>query len=59
MEYTIVISDRDFPVLSAALAELPYRVAAPLIQKINLQLAKAQASPPQKPAVPEEEKQQS
>lgn len=34
----------DLPVLSAALSELPYRIAAPLIDKINRQLA-AQAEP--------------
>lgn len=39
MEYIIRLSEQDFPALSAALGELPYRVAAPLVEKINRQIA--------------------
>ncbi len=39
MEYAITITDEDLPVLSAALVELPYRLAAPLIVKLDRQVA--------------------
>ena len=39
MEYVVKLDEKDIPVLSAALVELPYRIAAPLIDKINRQLA--------------------
>lgn len=42
MEYTIKLDGKDFPVLSAALAELPYKIVAPLIDKINKQIAEQQ-----------------
>lgn len=39
MEYTVKLDEKDFPVLSAALAELPFKIVAPLIDKINRQIA--------------------
>ena len=39
--YTIEFSGSDMQVLQAALVELPFRVSAPLINKINAQIQKA------------------
>ena len=44
MEYSIRLDTEDFPVLSAALVELPYKVSAPLIDKINKQIAEQEAT---------------
>lgn len=49
MEYTIKLSEQDFPALSAALGELPYRVAAPLVEKINRQIAEQQNAEKDRP----------
>lgn len=44
---TITLNDKDLQVLNAALAEAPFKFAAPLISKINSQLASQQeGSPP-------------
>ena len=43
MEYTIKITEQDVSVLSAALVELPYKLSAPLIDKLNRQLIEQQA----------------
>lgn len=39
MEHTLNLTDQDLAVVSSALVELPFRVAAPLIAKINQQIA--------------------
>jgi len=39
----IEFNAQQLPVLSAALVELPYRMAAPLIQHINQQIKEQQA----------------
>ena len=38
MEYTITLTPQDLQILSAALVEMPYKVAAPLISKIDHQI---------------------
>ena len=43
MEYSIRLDTEDFPVLSAALVELPYKISAPLIDKINKQIVEQDA----------------
>lgn len=48
MEYTVKLEEQDFRVLSVALAEMPYRLAAPLIMKINQQVA-SQQKPAEQP----------
>jgi len=42
MKTTLTFDDNDMGVLQAGLFELPYRVAAPLIEKINKQIQAAQ-----------------
>lgn len=42
MEYVVRLDEKDIPVLSAALVELPYRIAAPLIDRLNRQIAEQQ-----------------
>ena len=37
--FTISFTIEDLQVIDAALAEMPYRIAAPIINKINSQLA--------------------
>lgn len=44
-EIVLTLNDQDMNVLQAALLELPYRVVAPLIAKIQMQLM-----PPPPPA---------
>ena len=39
MEYSIALTGQELSVLSAALVELPFKVAAPLVAKINQQIA--------------------
>lgn len=38
MEYTLKLSDQHMQVLNAALVEMPFRVASPVIQEINRQI---------------------
>ncbi|MNF05987.1 hypothetical protein D3C81_1914920 [compost metagenome] len=38
-EYVLTLNDQDMDVLQTALLELPYRVVAPLIAKIQAQLS--------------------
>ena len=38
MNYLIKLTEQDLKVLSAALSEMPYKVAAPLVAKIGKQL---------------------
>ena len=40
-EFKITFSQSDMHVLQSALVEMPFRVAAPLIDKINAQIQKA------------------
>ena len=47
MEYTIKITEQDISVLSTALVELPFKVSAPLIDKLNRQIAEQRASKPE------------
>lgn len=39
MEYSIALTGQELSVLSAALVELPFKIAAPLVAKINRQIA--------------------
>ena len=39
MEYKIVLTEQDLSILSAALVEMPFKVVAPLVQKLNSQIA--------------------
>ena len=39
MEYTLKFTEQDLSVLSTALIELPYKISAPLIDKLNKQIA--------------------
>ena len=41
-EYIIRFSSQDLQTLSMAVAEMPFRLAAPLIEKINRQIAPQQ-----------------
>lgn len=50
MEYTFTLSDEEIQTLSSALVELPYKTAAPLIQKISMQIAQANAPKAQEEA---------
>lgn len=42
MEYKITLTEQDLQVLSASLGKLPYEVVAPLIDKLNKQIAEQQ-----------------
>ena len=42
MSHTLTFSDEDMAVIERAIAELPFRVAAPLVQRINQQLSDQQ-----------------
>ena len=48
MEYSITLTEQELGILSAALVELPFKVSAPLINKINRQIAE-QSSKEEKP----------
>jgi len=50
MEYTFTLNDEEIQTLSSALVELPYKTAAPLIQKISMQIAQANAPKAQEEA---------
>lgn len=39
MEYTLKLTAADLSILSAALGEMPFKVVAPLVGKINAQIA--------------------
>lgn len=43
MEYIFKITEQELHVLSAALVELPYKMSAPLIDKLNRQIAEQQS----------------
>jgi 16S rRNA A1518/A1519 N6-dimethyltransferase RsmA/KsgA/DIM1 with predicted DNA glycosylase/AP lyase activity len=38
MDFTLVLSADDLKGIDAAVGELPYRIAAPIVQKINSQI---------------------
>lgn len=42
--YNLKVSDNELRVIDAALAEMPYRIAAPVIQQINQQLSQKDQS---------------
>lgn len=56
MQYTITFDEKDFPILSSALSELPYKYSAPLIDKINSQIFEQQKNLQNKSEKPAEEK---
>lgn len=39
--HTLTLSDQHLHVIAAALAELPYRIAAPIVDEINRQVTAA------------------
>ncbi len=39
MEFILTLNEHDIDIVSTALVELPYRVVAPLILKINSQIS--------------------
>lgn len=41
MEYTITLTEQEMLVLNDLLLEAPYKVAAPMINKINAQITKS------------------
>lgn len=52
---TLILDNGDLQVLNAALGELPFKFAAPLIGKINNQIAQQRGiEPPPGPEIPEE-----
>lgn len=42
MEYKITLTEQDLQILSAALGEIPFKIAAPFIEKLNNQIAEQQ-----------------
>lgn len=50
MEYTLTFTEQELNLLSSALVELPFKIVAPLIQKISEQVAQANAPAEEKPA---------
>ena len=44
MEYKITLTEQDLQILSAALGEIPFKIAAPFVEKINKQIAEQQTS---------------
>jgi prophage tail gpP-like protein len=40
-DYKIVLTAADLQVLNAALMEMPYKIAAPLVHKVNAQIQAA------------------
>ena len=45
-EFTLVLNENDLQVLQTAVMDLPFKLAAPLIQKLNEQLSKQQEQKP-------------
>lgn len=50
-EYLLKLTPADIAVLDRALQEMPYRLAAPLVDKLNAQIREQQ----QRPEVPPDE----
>lgn len=44
MEYKITLTEQDLQILSASLGEIPFKIAAPLVEKLNKQIAEQQIS---------------
>ena len=42
MEYTLALNDNDMAALNAVLGEMPMKIAAPFVQKLNAQIAEQQ-----------------
>ena len=42
MTYKIELTEQDLQILSAALGEIPFKIAAPFVEKINKQIAEQQ-----------------
>ncbi len=42
MTYKIEFTEQDLQILSAALGEIPFKIAAPLVEKLNKQIAEQQ-----------------
>ncbi|WP_158637493.1 hypothetical protein [Paracoccus sulfuroxidans] len=40
--HTLTLTDQQLQLIGAALAEMPYRMAAPIMAEINRQIAQAQ-----------------
>lgn len=45
MKYDIQLTEQELHLLNMAIAELPHKLAVPLIQTINRQIAEAQKNP--------------
>ena len=43
--HTLTLTDQHLQIIGAALAELPYRLAAPVLEEINRQIAPDQTKP--------------
>ena len=41
MEYTLILNDQQLGIINAALMEMPFKHAAPLVDHINQQLSTA------------------
>jgi bifunctional pyridoxal-dependent enzyme with beta-cystathionase and maltose regulon repressor activities len=44
MEHTIKLNDKHLQIISAALCEMPFRVAAPVVDAINRQIQQGHRS---------------
>ena len=44
MTYKIELTEQDLQILSAALGEIPFKIAAPFVEKLNKQIAEQQQS---------------
>jgi len=42
MTYKIELTEQDLQILSVALGEIPFKLAAPLVEKLNKQIAEQQ-----------------
>lgn len=41
-EYKFLLNDQDISIISMALSEMPYKMSAPLINKMNYQISQKQ-----------------
>lgn len=53
MEYTITVTEEDLGVIVRALMERPYREAAPLLGRLDAQIAEQQKPPAEEPPAEE------
>ena len=42
MTYKLELTEQDLQILSAALGEIPFKIAAPLVDKLNKQITEQQ-----------------